>query len=128
MRTAKRVRLAGLKASSQLGSARYDIAPGASKTLKVKLATGSRRLAGRNGRLKVRAVASTGASGKIAQSSRRLTLALATALRRSRLRSLRASGHRHSTAVAAPRPSSNKGTNMTRSRPITFLADRRRYP
>ena len=78
MRTAKAVRLAGLKVTLQLGSARYDIAPGASKTLKVKLAKGSRRLADGKGRLKVRAVASTGPSGQIAQSSRRLTLALGT--------------------------------------------------
>ena len=53
VRTAKAVRLAGLKVTLQLGSARYNIAPGASKTLKVKLAKGSRRLAGRNGQLKV---------------------------------------------------------------------------
>ena len=66
VRTAQRVKLAGLKVTLQLGSARYNIAPGASKTLKVKLAKGSQRLAGRNGRLKVLAVASTGRSGKIA--------------------------------------------------------------
>ena len=46
VRTAKAVRLAGLKATLQLGSARYNIAPGASRTLKVKLAKGSQRLAG----------------------------------------------------------------------------------
>ena len=78
VRTAKPVRLAGLKVTLQLGSKRYNIAPGTSQTLKVKLATGSRRLAGRNGRLKALAVASTGANGQIAQSSRRLTLALGT--------------------------------------------------
>ena len=82
VRTAKGVKLAGLKAALQLGSARYNLAPGASKTLKVKLAKGSRRLADRKGRLKVLAVASTGPSGKIAQSSRRLTLALGTATKR----------------------------------------------
>ena len=81
VRTAKAVRLAGLKATLQLGSARYDIAPGTSKTLKVKLAKGAQRLAGANGRLKAVALASTGASGKIAQSSQRLTLALGTATR-----------------------------------------------
>jgi RTX calcium-binding nonapeptide repeat (4 copies) len=79
VRTAKAVRLAGLKVTLQLGSARFDIAPGASQTLKVKLANGSRRLAGRNGRLKALAIASTGPSGQIAQSSKRLTLALGTA-------------------------------------------------
>jgi Ca2+-binding RTX toxin-like protein len=79
VRTAKAVRLAGLKVTLQLGSARYDIAPGASKTLRVKLARGSQRLAAGNGRLKALAVASTGASGRIAQSSQRLTLALRAA-------------------------------------------------
>jgi Ca2+-binding RTX toxin-like protein len=79
VRTAKPVRLAGLKVTLQLGSKRYNIAPGTSQTLKVKLAKGSRRLAGRNGRLKALAVASTGADGQIGQSSKRLTLALGTA-------------------------------------------------
>ena len=78
VRTAKRVNLAGLKVTLQLGSTRYNIAPGASRTLKVKLAKGSQRLAGSNGQLKALAVASTGPSGQIAQSSRRLTLALGT--------------------------------------------------
>jgi len=82
LRTAKAIRLAGLKVALQLGSKRYSIAPGASKTLKVKLAKGTQRLAGRQGRLKVVAVASTGASGQIAQSSRRLTLTLNTATTR----------------------------------------------
>jgi Ca2+-binding RTX toxin-like protein len=76
LRTAGSVRLGGLRAVLELGSARYDLAPGASKTLKVKLVSGIRRVADRNGRLKARAVASTGPSGKAAQSSRRLTLAL----------------------------------------------------
>ena len=79
LRTAKRVKLAGLKVALQLGSARYNIAPGASKTLKVKLAKGSRRLADRNGRLKVLAVASTGASARSRRARERLTLALGTA-------------------------------------------------
>jgi Ca2+-binding RTX toxin-like protein len=79
VRTAKAVKLAGLKVTLQLGSARYNIAPGASQTLKVKLAKGSQRLAGRNGRLKALAIATTGADGKIASSSQRLTLALRAA-------------------------------------------------
>jgi Ca2+-binding RTX toxin-like protein len=83
VRTAKAVRLAGLKVTLQLGSKRYNIAPGATKTLKVKLAKGSQRLAGNNRQLKVVAVASTGPSGQIAQSSKRLTLALGTATHRS---------------------------------------------
>src|SRR5215211_6465602 len=76
--TAKAIRLAGLKVAVQLGSSRYNLAPGASKTLKVKLAKGSQRLASSKRQLKVVAVASTGASGQIAQSSRRLTLRFAT--------------------------------------------------
>ncbi len=82
VRTAKAVRLAGLKVTLQLGSARYNIAPGASQTLRVKLAKGSQRLAGSKGRLKVLAVASTGPDGSIASSSRGLTLALGTATNR----------------------------------------------
>jgi Ca2+-binding RTX toxin-like protein len=78
LRTAGPIRLAGLSAVLELGSTRYDLAPGASRTLRVRLARGSRRLATRNGHLRVRAVASTGASGRIAESSRRLTLALGT--------------------------------------------------
>jgi len=78
VRTAKAVRLGGLKAVLQLGSARYRIAPGGSRTIKVKVAKGTNRLAGRQGRLKVRAVASTGPSGNLATSSRRLTLKLGT--------------------------------------------------
>ena len=79
VRTAKSIKLAGLKVALQLGSARFNIAPGASKTLKVRLAKGSRRVAGRNGHLKVLAVASTGPSGQIAETSRRLTLTLGAA-------------------------------------------------
>jgi Ca2+-binding RTX toxin-like protein len=78
VRTAKAVRLGGLKAVLQLGSARYRIAPGASRTIKVKVPKGTNRLAGRQGGLKVRAVASTGRSGNLATSSRRLTLKLGT--------------------------------------------------
>jgi hypothetical protein len=48
----------------------------------VKLANSSRRLADRNGHVKVLAVSSTGLSGNIAQSSQRLTLALGTATKR----------------------------------------------
>jgi Ca2+-binding RTX toxin-like protein len=82
VRTASGVKLAGIRVGLQLGRARYKIAPGASRTLKVRLAKGSRRLAGRNGRLRVLAVASTGPSGQIAQSSRRLTLVLRSSMKR----------------------------------------------
>ncbi len=74
--TAGGVKIAGLKVVLQLGRARYDVAPGGSKTVKVKLARGVDRIADRKGNLKVRAVASTGASGKTASSSKGLTLAL----------------------------------------------------
>jgi Ca2+-binding RTX toxin-like protein len=82
LRTAKAIKLAGLKVVLQLGSARYNIGHGASTTLKVKLAKGSQRLADSKGHLKARAIASTGPSGKTAQSSQRLTLALGTATKR----------------------------------------------
>jgi Ca2+-binding RTX toxin-like protein len=74
--TANRVKLGGLKVVLQLGSSRYDVAPGTSATLRVKLASGLGRIADRRGRILVRAVASTGSSGQIASSSKRLTLAL----------------------------------------------------
>jgi len=79
VRTAKGIRLAGLKAVLQLGSARYNIAPGVSTTVTVKLAKGSARLADKKGRVKALAVASTGASGNVAQSSQPLTLAFSAA-------------------------------------------------
>jgi Ca2+-binding RTX toxin-like protein len=84
LRTAKAVKLAGLKAVLQLGGARYTIAPGSSRTIKVKVANGSRRLADRKGRLMVRALASTGPSGNPATSSKRLTLALGNPAKRGR--------------------------------------------
>ena len=83
VRTAKRVELAGLNVALQLGRARCDLPPGASKTLKVGLAKGSSRLADRKGRLTVLATASTGPQGKIAQSSRRIDLAFGTETTRS---------------------------------------------
>jgi Ca2+-binding RTX toxin-like protein len=82
VRTASSVKLAGVKVVVQLGSARFNLAPGASRTLKVKLARGSGRLADRKGHLKVLAVASTGPSGNIAQSSKPLTLALGASAKR----------------------------------------------
>jgi hypothetical protein len=81
LRTASRVRLAGVSAVVELGSRRYDLAPGASRTLRVRLANGTRRLARRNGRLAVRAVASTGGADRIAESTRRLTVVLGTKAR-----------------------------------------------
>jgi Ca2+-binding RTX toxin-like protein len=84
LRTAKAVRLSGLKVVVQLATKRYNIAPGASTTLKVKLAKGSQRLADRNGRLNARALASTGPSVNPATSSKRLTLALGNPAKRRR--------------------------------------------
>ena len=82
LRTDRGAKLAGRNVALQLGSARYNLAPGVSKTLKVKLANSSRRLADRKGHLKILAVSSTGLSGKIAQGSQRVTLALGTATKR----------------------------------------------
>src|SRR5215208_1755368 len=82
--TASGVKFAGLKAVLRLGSARYDVAPGVSRTVRVKLAKGVERIADRKGNLKIRAVASTGDSGKTASSSQRLTLALGSAAKRGR--------------------------------------------
>src|SRR4051794_12375672 len=70
--TANRVSVAGHKHVLQLGRARFNLAPGASKRLKVRLPNGVQRLADRKGHLKVRASAATGGAGA---SSRRLTLA-----------------------------------------------------
>ena len=78
IRPANGARHVGRKAGLELGHARFNVAPGRSRTVKVKLAKRSRRLAARNGRLKVIVVASTGRAGKVAQSSRRLTLVLRT--------------------------------------------------
>jgi Ca2+-binding RTX toxin-like protein len=86
--TARAVKLGSLKARVQLGSARYRVAPGTTRTVAVRLANGVRRLADRNGHLKVVAQASTGASGSIASSSQRATLTL------SKSRVSRAHAHR----------------------------------
>jgi Ca2+-binding RTX toxin-like protein len=74
--TAKRVTVAGRKRVLKLGSTPYDVARGATATLKVKLVRASRRLADKNGHLRVVARASTAVSGAAAQSSRHLRLAL----------------------------------------------------
>ena len=69
----------GARSASSSAARATTSPPVASRTLKVKLAKGSKRLAGRKGRLKVLAVATTGRAGKIAQSSQHLTLVLRTA-------------------------------------------------
>jgi Ca2+-binding RTX toxin-like protein len=73
VRTARRVRFAGLSSVLSLGSARFDIAPGATKTVTVKLAKGTGRLADRKGHLRVVVEATT--DGR-ASSSRHATLTL----------------------------------------------------
>jgi Ca2+-binding RTX toxin-like protein len=82
VRTAKRVEFKGVNVTLQLGHARYHLAPGASKTLQVGLAKGSRGLADRRGGLTVLATASTGPQGKIARSSRRFDLVFGSATTR----------------------------------------------
>ena len=82
LRTAKAAKLAGRKAILRLGSARYDLAPGTSKVVKVKLANGTKRLANRKGQLAVRVVATTGAAGQTVTSTRRLTLAIHSATKK----------------------------------------------
>jgi Ca2+-binding RTX toxin-like protein len=79
LRTAHHVHVAGLSAIFELGSARYDVAPGATQTLKLKLPKGTERLADRKGHLKALVIASTGSSGSIASTTQGLTLALGTA-------------------------------------------------
>jgi Ca2+-binding RTX toxin-like protein len=74
--TARSVKIGGLKAVLRLGSARYSVAPGTTKTVKVRLARGAQRLADRKGHLKVLAIATTGPAGKAASSSKGVTLAL----------------------------------------------------
>jgi Ca2+-binding RTX toxin-like protein len=82
LHTARGATAAGRTVALQLGSTRYNVAPGVSKTLKVKLAHNGRRLADRRGHLKVLAVSSTGRSGKVAQNSQRITLAIGAATKR----------------------------------------------
>jgi hypothetical protein len=81
LRVARSGKLARHTIGLQLGRARYDLGAGRSRTLEVRLAEASKRLAGRNGRLTVIAVAITVRAGKIARSSQRLTLVLPTATR-----------------------------------------------
>jgi Ca2+-binding RTX toxin-like protein len=82
LRTARAVRFAGLKVSLPLGSASYNLRPGTSRTLKVKLAKGSQRLADSKRRLKALAIATPRPTGNVAQSSRHITLVLGTAAKR----------------------------------------------
>jgi hypothetical protein len=58
-----------------LGRAHFDVAPGRTSILRVKLAKTSRRLAQRSRRVKVVAVATTGSAGRVRGTSHQLTLA-----------------------------------------------------
>jgi Ca2+-binding RTX toxin-like protein len=79
LRTANSVKVGGVKAVVELGSSRYNVAAGRSATVNVRLVRGVRSLTDRKGNIKVLAVATTGASGNAASSSRHLTLALGSA-------------------------------------------------
>jgi Ca2+-binding RTX toxin-like protein len=79
LRVARSGKIAARKVGLEVGRTRFDIAPGRSLTLKVKLAKASTRLAGRSARLAVVAVATNGRAGATAHSSQRLTLVLRTA-------------------------------------------------
>jgi Ca2+-binding RTX toxin-like protein len=59
---------------AKVGSARYDLRPGVTKALKVRLTKRSQQLARHHGGLKVVAVASAAGSGTTPPSSQRLTL------------------------------------------------------
>jgi hypothetical protein len=63
-------------AGVQVGSVRYDVAPGRSRTVAVKLTKAGERVIGRTGRLAVKAVATTAGAGTVAHSTRRVTLVL----------------------------------------------------
>ena len=82
LRTAKTVRIARHKLVLRLGRVHYDLAPGSSSLLRVKLAARTRRLADRKGLLNVLGLASTGPADDIAHSSRPLTLALRSTIKR----------------------------------------------
>jgi hypothetical protein len=60
----------------RVGRTSYNVRRGATATLKLRLTRNSRRLADRNGHLRVLARASTAVSGSAAQNERRLTLVL----------------------------------------------------
>jgi len=81
LHTARGATVAGRTVAVRVGSTRYNVAPGVSKTLKVKLANGSRRLADRKGHIKVLVISSTSPPGKIAQISQRVTVAIGAAKR-----------------------------------------------
>jgi hypothetical protein len=74
--TATRVKLGGVRVTLQLGSAHYNVAPGGTTTLNVKLATGLSRIADRRGHIAVRAIANTRDADGLASNAKRLTVSL----------------------------------------------------
>ena len=71
--TAKAIRIGGIKLRVELGSRRFNVAPGATDQVSVRLPAEARSLAQR-GKLKVRAVASTREDGSLTQTARNATL------------------------------------------------------
>ena len=73
--TAKAIRIGGLKLRAELGSRRFDVAPGETSKVRVRLSAEARLLAQR-GKLKVHAVASSEENGSLTETARNATLKL----------------------------------------------------
>jgi Ca2+-binding RTX toxin-like protein len=71
--SAKAIRIGGIKLRAELGSRRFDVAPGETDRVRVRLPADARSLAQR-GKLKVRAVASTLEGDSLTQTARKATL------------------------------------------------------
>jgi Ca2+-binding RTX toxin-like protein len=71
--TAKAIRIGGLKLRVELGSRRFDVAPGATDEVRVKLPAKAKSLAKR-GKLRVHAVAFSEEGGSLTETARNLTL------------------------------------------------------
>ena len=71
--TAKAIRIGGIKLRVELGSRRFDVAPGETDKVRVRLPAEARSLA-RHGKLKVRAVASSQEGDSLTQTARNATL------------------------------------------------------
>ncbi len=71
--TAKAIRIGGVKVRVQLGSRRFDVAPGETDQVRVKLPAKARSLA-KGGTLRVHAVASSEEGGSLTETARNATL------------------------------------------------------
>ena len=71
--TAKAIRVSGVKIRVDLGSRRFDVAPGQTGEVRVKLPAKASSLANR-GKLRVHAVASSEEGGSLTETARNLTL------------------------------------------------------